>query len=372
MYFSIRPRTALAAAVIAGMLAGCSSTAPNDPGVPVQSTAATTTPAPGFSAQSPATDTVSTATQQPGTVVPFRTVAPDSAVGQRIGLVAATGSDPFSKAVTDSVVTQVQAAGAELISCDPGADATLVLDCARRLATQHVDGWITVQSGDLGAALCEAGPQDVPLIAIAAAPVSCQTAEVGADDQRAGLLAGRELGRTSRVRPACAHDALVIVTNSATNLVSKQRVDGIRAGFTSQCPGLLTHEVLLDASTQDRAYQAFTNALTALPDNADILVAAVDDGAALGAVAAIPAARAAHVTLAAIGADQRARCEIVANPRWIGDAALFPDRYGEVAVPALLDALQGQEIPRSMYVETTFVTADSLGDFYDISNCPGQ
>ena len=181
-----------------------------------------------------------------------------------------------------------------------------------------------------------------------------------------------ELGRTSRLRDACAHDALVIVTNSATSTVSEQRADGIRAGFSTQCPGLLANEVLLDGGTQDRGYEAFTNALTAMPDDADILLAAVDDGVALGAAAAIPDARADHITMAAIGADQPARCEIIANPRWIGDAALFPDRYGEVAVPALLDALQGQEIPRNMYIETTFVTADSLRRLLRHQRLPGS
>ena len=310
------------------------------------------------------------ATEPPGTVVPFRTVPPDSAVGQRIGLIASAGSDPFSKAVTDSIIEQVQATGAELISCDPGANPTLALDCARRLATQQVDGWITVQPGDVGEALCTAGPQGVPLIAIAASPVSCETAEVGADDQRAGFLVGTELGRTSRLRSGCTADALIIVADGAADTAGQQRTEGIRAGVKSECPALLTQEVLLDAGTQDGAYQAFTNALGAVPDDVDILVAAVDDGAALGVAAAIPGDRAAHVTMAAIGADQRARCEIIANPNWIGDAALFPDRYGEVAVPALLDALQGQEIPRNMYIETTFVTADSLPDSYDISDCP--
>ncbi|MEP6561806.1 MAG: sugar ABC transporter substrate-binding protein, partial [Nakamurella sp.] len=86
-------------------------------------------------------------------------------------------------------MTQLRAAGAELISCDPGADPTLAVDCARRLATQQVDGWITVQPGNLGAALCGVGPQGVPLIAIAAS-INCQTSEVGADDERAGFLAG--------------------------------------------------------------------------------------------------------------------------------------------------------------------------------------
>ncbi len=315
---------------------------------------------------------MSTATEPPGTVVAFTTVPPGTAVGHRIGLIASTGSDPFSNAVTESILTQAQAAGAELISCDPDGNPTLLLDCAHRMATQQVDGWITVQAGDVGEALCAAGPQDVPMIAIAGSPVSCETAEVGADDRRAGLVIGTALGQTSKLRSGCADDILVVVTDSATPTTSAQRTEGIRAGWSSQCPGSQANEVLLDAGTQDGAYLAVTNALAALPDDTDVLLAAVDDGAALGAVAAIPDTRADHFTIAAIGADQRARCEIVANPRWIGDAALFPDRYGEVAVPALLDALAGREIPPNMFIDTTFVTADSLGDHYDIGDCPGR
>lgn len=63
-------------------------------------------------------------------------------IDPHIGLVASTGSDPFRMAVTESLAAQLENAGAELITCDPGADTTLMLDCARRLATQQVDGWI--------------------------------------------------------------------------------------------------------------------------------------------------------------------------------------------------------------------------------------
>ena len=369
------------AAAIIGALSGCSPTAPTDPTASTLTasgstdpTPSTTSPGGSSTAPAPSTSTAASATEPPGTVVPFRTPAPGSAAGHRIGLVASSGSDPFSRAVTDSIAAQVQAAGAELISCDPGANPTLVLDCARRLATQQVDGWITVQPAETGEAVCAAGPQDAPLIAIAAAPVSCETAEVGADDRQAGFLTGMELGRTSRLRSGCADDILVILSNSATPTASAQRSDGIRAGFSSQCPGTLTQEVvLLDAATQDDAYQAVSNALAALPDDADILLAAVDDGAAMGAAAAaIPGTRAEHVTMAASGADQRARCPIIADPQWLGDAALFPDRYGEIAVPALFDSLRGQVIPRNMFIAAEFLTADSLPDFYDVADCPGR
>ena len=283
-----------------------------------------------------------------GGPVPHR--RPRQRHGRRIGLVASTGSDPFSKAVTDSVEAQATAAGAEIISCDPGANATMVLDCASRLATQHVDGWIIVHTGDVGEALCAAGPQDVPLIAIAAAPVSCETAEVGADDREAGLLTGTELGRTSRLRAGCPDDILIIVADGATDTASTQRTAGIRGRHHRPMPCAADRPGPAGRRHAGNRLPAFTNALTALPDDADILVAAVDDAAALGVAAAIPDARAGNITLAAIGADQRARCEIIANPQWIGDAALFPDRYGEVAVPALLDALQGRQIPANMFI----------------------
>lgn len=309
-------------------------------------------------------------TAAPGTVVPFRTVTPDSAVGKVIGLVAPTVADPFGKAVTDSVIEQVEAVGAELIRCDPGDDPALVLDCARRMATQQVDGWIALQPGDLGEALCDVGPADVPLIAVAAMPVHCQTARVGADDRQAGFLVGSALGKVAADRAACPDGTLVIVTNTAAENTSVARVEGIRAGFATGCPGTV-EELVLDAGTQDRAYEVFNTTLATLPVEAPIFVAAVNDGAGLGVVAAVPEERAEQVSVAAIGADQRARCEIVANPIWIGDAAQFPERYGEVAVPALLDALNGKQIPGTMLIETTFVTADSLARMYDdIDDCP--
>ena len=311
-------------------------------------------------------------TTTPGTVVPFRTVAPGTSVGKRLGLISPAGSDPFGTAVTDSILAQVDAAGADLIRCDPGDDESLVLDCARRMATQKVDGWIVQQPGDLGPALCAAGPSGVPLITVAAPPVSCQSAGVGADDQQAGFLVGQALGRIARSRSHCVPDAVVIVANSATGTVSAQRVEGITAGYAASCPGPIPNERTVDAGTQDLSYAAFTSAITSLPDDAEILVAAVNDGAALGVAAAIPDARAGHVSLAGIGGDQRARCEIMANPDWIGDAALFPDRYGEVAVPVLLDALQGHAVPRTIYVPTTFVTAVTMAHFYDVADCPGS
>ena len=270
------------------------------------------------------------------------------------------------------MIAQVRTTGAELIRCDPGDDPSLVLACARRMATEQVGGWIAVRTGDLGQSLCDAGPQDVPLVVVAAPPVSCQSAGVGADDSHAGFLVGEQLGAAPRNRSDCARASVMIFTDSTTGEVNDKRVAGIRAGFDAECPGKVSDATVIDAATQDRAYDAFTTALTGVPEDADVLVASVGDAAALGIAAAIPDDRAGHVTLAAIGADQRARCQIVGTPGWIGDVALFPERYGQTAVPALLEAMQGRPIARALTVPTAFATRASIDASLDAADCPAR
>ncbi len=385
-------RAALPALVLTcALLAACTPSGPADPTVSEPTSSAITvdtsavptsvvppspvgtSPVPTSAVETTPNTTEPSTTEPPplpeGTVVPFRTVTPGSADGKRIGLLAPSGADALSNAIADSVKDQLDLAGAEVISCDPGDDPALVLDCALRLATQQVDGWIALQPGDLGESLCDAGPKDVPLIAISASPASCQTAVVGVDHQRAGFLVGAALGVSSKTMADCTYDAFVIFSNGAANIVSDNRAAGIRAGFATECPGPIVDEILLDAGSQDRAFTEFATILAGLPEDAVVLVAAVNDAAALGASASIPELRIDHVTLAAIGADQQARCMIVANPQWIGDAALFPDRYGEVAVPALFDALDGRVPPPSLYVETTFLNASNISSYYDETEC---
>ncbi|WP_188943426.1 sugar ABC transporter substrate-binding protein [Nakamurella endophytica] len=281
-------------------------------------------------------------------------------------------SDPFAREVAASITRQADLAGAELIVCDPGDNAALLLDCARRLATQHVDGWFARVPADLGDAMCEAGPQQVPLITVGLAPVRCETAAIGADDRQAGELVGTALGVRARQGSGCAGDALLILTDRAEEPASGHRVEGIRAGFAAACPGRTQDDVVLDAGSQESAHRAVAGALASVPDDGDVLVAAVDDGSALGVAAAVPAGREGRVTLAAVGADQRARCAMAADTGWAGDAALFPDRYGEVAVPALLDALHGRPVPGAMVVPSSFVTAATVRALYPADECPAR
>lgn len=356
----------LTPAVIAAMafaLAACSP----DEQEPVGDTpsASEDTPEPS------ATDTTPTDAPVEGEpeYVEFRQAEPGSGDGLTIGLIALNDSIPFSKLVSDSVREQVEASGAKFQFCDSKLDAANALECVRTFKTQQVDGYLNFQPvSDAAQSICDAGP-DVPVIALDIEQGDCQVAFAGANNHRAGVVAGTGLGEYMKERFDCQYDAYVSLEDLGVGEVNDLRMGGIREGFTSVC-GDLINERVLDAGRQDLALTKFADTLTALPAAERIVVVGINDDSVLGALAsARTAGRADQLYMSGMGADPSAHCEIATNPNWVGDAAFFPERYGEVSVPYLIDAIKGKEIPSSLFVNHAFINADNIAEQYDVGSC---
>jgi ribose transport system substrate-binding protein len=302
--------------------------------------------------------------------VEFRETEPGSGEGMKIGMIALDDSVPFSKLVSDSVKEQADIAGAELVFCDSKLDAAEALDCARNFATQGVEGYLNFQPvADAAQSICNTGPQDVPVIAIDIAQGDCQTAFMGANNSRAGQVAGTGLGEYMKEKFDCKYDAYVSLEDKGVGEVNDDRMNGIREGFEEVC-GQIVNERVLDAGRQDVALTKFTDTLTALPDAERIVVVGINDDAVLGALAAArTAGRADQVYMSGMGADPSSHCEIATNPNWAGDSAFFPERYGEIGVPYLIDAIKGEEIPPTLLVNHQFINRDNVGEFYDVESC---
>lgn len=302
--------------------------------------------------------------------VDFRKVEPGSGKGMKIGLIALDDSVPFSKLVSDSVREQAEIAGAELIFCDSKLDAAEALDCARNFATQGVEGYLNFQPvADAAQPICDTGPQGVPVIAIDIAQGSCQTAFMGANNERAGRVAGTGLGEYLKDRFNCEYDAYVSLEDKGVGEVNEARMGGIRDGLTSVC-GKIHGERVVDAGRQDLALTKFGDTLTALPDAQRIVVVGINDDAVLGALAAArTAGREGQLVMTGMGADPSAHCEIATNDNWAGDSAFFPERYGEIGVPYLIDAIAGKKIPETLLVDHKFIDASNIADYYDTSDC---
>ncbi len=302
--------------------------------------------------------------------VKFREAEPGSGEGMKLGYIALDDSIPFGKLVSDSIREQAKNAGAELVVCDSKLDAAKALTCAQNFKTQGVQGYLNFQPvADAAQAVCDAGPQDVPVIAIDIPQGDCQTAFMGANNSRAGFIGGEGLGKYMQENFDCKYDAYISLEDLGVGEVNDLRMNGVRKGFTSVC-GEIENERVLDAGRTDIALAKFGDTLTALPDAETLVVVGINDDSVLGALAAArTAGRAEQLYMSGTGADPSSHCEIATNPNWAGDSAFFPERYGEIGIPYLIDALNGKEIPAEMYVDHVFVNSENIAKFYDVSDC---
>jgi ribose transport system substrate-binding protein len=368
--------TALVGVAAVGVLTACSSTstkssAPSS-SASVASAASTSASAATSPTAAASSATASAAASSGGAsestesnVVAFQQAAPGSGAGIKIGLITLDDSVPFSKLVSDSVKKQAAAAGATLVYCDSKGDGATALACAKNFKVQGVQGYLNFQSDAKSAdAICAAGPSG-PVIAIDIEQGNCQTAFMGANNQYAGYLAGAALGNAIKTKFNCKYDAYVSMEEPAAGDVNTQRmVTGYQAGFSSVC-GPITNLKTENAFRIDLAQTTFTDVLTTLPGAHVIVVAAINDDAIEGALAAAKTAgRTNDLYVSGQGADPSSWCDIKSNPQWIGDTAYFPERYGEIGVPYLIKAIKGETIPKLLLVPHQVINGANIDSIY--------
>jgi len=299
---------------------------------------------------------------------PYDGVAAGAGKGVKIGYVSFGDLVPFVAEVSAGIRAQASLAGADLVECDARYDPNAVAGCMTQLSQAGVAGIIQFQ-GVLRdpAAVCAETPSGVPVVAVEFPQAPCAKTLVAADDLRAGQIAGRAVGEWVKAKWSCTYDAFVsFESDTSAPDRSQRRMEGYRQGFTAVCPGQITNlQVGRSVDTEAAAKSAMTTVLGGLAGKSRIVVVAVNDDAALGAIEAASAAgRTGDVWVSGQGADERARAQIRANEHWIGDAAYFPERYGMTIVPALLDLIAGRTVPAELLVEPAWVDASNIDTVY--------
>jgi len=300
----------------------------------------------------------------------FEVVEPGSGAGLKLGYISIGEAIPFAVDLTTSFKEQADIAGAELIVCDSNFDAALAIECARSLATQGVDGYMSSQLNAASSPeVCDAGP-DVPVLAIAIPQDPCAVSFMGADDSYAGEIAGTAVGEFFKSNFDCAYDAFVSLESTAVGEPNTLRMQGYSDGFESVCGPITNKRVVDTAATIDDGRVKFTDVLTALSDAQRIVVVGINDDVILGALSAAEAqGREDAVFVSGQGADATSWCGIRDNAQWIADTAYFPDQWGKIAIPNLIRAVNGETLPPYLYVPHVVVTSDNIEDFYELSDC---
>jgi ribose transport system substrate-binding protein len=290
-----------------------------------------------------------------------------SAEAFKVGYISLGESIPFVKLVSDNIKAEAEAAGVELAFCDSEIDAAKALACAQNLKVQEVQAVLNFQLfEDSSPEIC-AAYGDLPTIAIDIHQAPCEVAFMGADNTLAGEIAGKYVGEALKAENDCEYTAVVTLDTKGAGATTEARVNGMIAGFEEACGTIdqAKFRSLDVGGTTDLAVTKFGDQLSALQPGGIIVVLSLNDDMSLGAFAAArTAGREAELRLAGQGADPTSWKEIACNPQWLADTAYFPERYGEILIPAVVKLLNGETIEKNLFTPHEVVTKDNVRTLY--------
>lgn len=293
--------------------------------------------------------------------------APSPATPMRVGYISLGEAIPFVKLVSDSIQEEADKAGVEIVFCDSEIDAAKALACAQNLNVQEVQAVLNFQLFEDSSPEVCAAYGDLPTIAIDIHQAPCEVAFMGADNTLAGELAGNYVGEALKAENDCTYETLVTLDTKGAGATTEARVNGMIAGFEEACGEIpeAKFRSLDVGGTTDLALTKFGDTLTAIEPGGIIVVLSLNDDMSLGALAAArTAGRETELRLAGQGADPTSWKEIACNPQWLADTAYFPERYGTILIPAVVELLNGGTLPENLFVEHDVVTKDNVRTLY--------
>lgn len=316
------------------------------------------------SSASPAASEAPTATAAAATAAPASS-APAEAF--KVGYISLGDSIPFVKLVSDSIQAEADKAGVEIVFCDSELDQAKALACAQQLKVQAVQAVLNFQLyADSGPEICEAHG-NLPTIAIDIVQGPCQVAFMGADNVFAGTVVGQEVGRQLKAENDCAYEAVITLESKSVGEVNDARTGGMIAGFEEFCGTIdpAKYRSLDVGGTTDAAITQVSDALSATKAGGVVVILSLNDDMGLGALAAArTAGRESELRIGAQGADPSAWKEIACNPVWVADAAYFPERYGTILIPAVVEVLRGNTIEKNLLTKHEAITKDNIRTTY--------
>lgn len=293
--------------------------------------------------------------------------ASEAPAAMKVGYISLGEAIPFVKLVSDNIKAEAEKAGVEIAFCDSEIDAAKALACAQNLKVQQVQAVLNFQLfEDSSPEIC-AAYGDLPTIAIDIHQAPCEVAFMGADNTLAGELAGKYVGDALKAENGCEYTAVVTLDTKGAGATTEARVNGMIDGFKEACGDIPEDKFRsLDVGgTTDLAVTKFGDQLSALEPGGIIVVLSLNDDMSLGAFAAArTAGRETELRLAGQGADPTSWKEIACNPQWLADTAYFPERYGEILIPAVVKLLNGETVEQNLFTKHEVVTKDNVRTLY--------
>jgi ribose transport system substrate-binding protein len=287
-----------------------------------------------------------------------------------IGFANLTEDIVFTQLVREGIEEAAAEQGnIELVLADNQLDGATALANAENFIAQGVDGVIEFQTDEAfgNVIMSRFRENNIPVIAIDI-PMPGATF-FGADNYQAGILAGEAAAEYANENWDGEVDAILMLELPQSGPVPAARMQGMLDGVQNNIPNEVPEEMIfhLDSqNTQEEAFNVTSDTLPGIPDADNIIAVTINDGTALGVIAAAEAAgREDDVIVVGQGADPSGQEEMIQeDSRYLGATAYFPENYGEKIIPAMVDLLECRPVEPSIYVDHEFINADNLCDYY--------
>jgi ribose transport system substrate-binding protein len=274
----------------------------------------------------------------------------------------------FQTNVQNGMTKYARQAGYKLISLNNNYDDATALRNAQILANDKVDLAVEFQVDAKIAPAIAATFRKAHIPTISIDIPQPGGVFFGANNFGDGVLTGKALGRyiKSHGWPLTKVTEVLLALPEA-GAIPQLRMDGIDYGIRQVVPGL-PRKALIEQDgkgTIGDSQKVMANILPGIPKGNHTVVSAINDPSLLGAVRATQlAGRDSMAVYAGQNADPTGLDQIRTNPRWIGDAAYFPEFYGYYIIKLATKMLNHQKVSPYVFIPRLFLSKSNISTYY--------
>jgi len=285
----------------------------------------------------------------------------------RIGYAAQGQDASFDREVRASLSRAAEREHIELIVVDNRYQPKVALRGADYLIREHVDLAIEFQTDELIAPSIASKylEANIPFIAIDIPHPGATY--FGANNYRAGFMAGTYLGRWAKRHWDGDVEEVLLIELQRAGSLPKARMRGVLTGITEsvRLPDR-TRTISLDGDGQFQTSLDRVRKHLRESKSKRILVGAANDSSALGALRAFQeAGRASDAVIVGQNGEPEARSELRSpHTRLIASVAYFPEKYGDGLIRLALDILAHKAVSPAVFTNHQIITPDNVDHFY--------
>jgi len=285
-----------------------------------------------------------------------------------IGFANETLADAFTSAVQHSMEKYAAQSGYKLVAVNNNYDSSTALRNANILVNAHVNLAVEFQvDAKIAPAIAATFRKaNIPTISIDIPQPGAVF--FGANNFGFGQLTGQALGRYAKNHGwALGKTTEVLLNIPAAGAIPQLRMDGIDAGIRQVLPALPKGALIEQdgQGTIDKSQSVMANILPRIPQGNHIIISAINDPSALGALRAVQlAGRENDVIVAGQSASSTALDQMRSDRHWLGDTAYFPEFYGYYVMRLAKRLLGGQTVQPYAFVPGLFIDRSNLAIYY--------